>query len=99
MDCVGARKDCGAAQRDTSEDKRKRGMGDYANMKISQRGEVATQVDMRFITLILRGPRFARRTICPSSTEREFKLQNSQFAIYGIDRDVASGLSPKALSL
>jgi hypothetical protein len=29
----------------------------------------------------------------------KFKLQNSQFAIYGIDRDVASGLSPKTLSL
>ena len=43
-------------------------------------------------------PRFARRTGCSSSTERKFKLQNSQCAIYGIDLDVAGGLWPKALS-
>ena len=65
---------------------------------VSQRDEVAAQVNARVITVILQGPRFARRTVCPRSTERKFKLQNSQFAIYGIDLDVAGGLSPKALS-
>src|SRR5882757_9415377 len=42
-------------------------------------------------------PRFARRTVCSSSTERKFKLQDSQCAIYGMDFDVAGGLWSKAL--
>jgi hypothetical protein len=60
--------------------------------------EVATQVNARFITLITQSQGLPRRTVCSSSTERKFKLQNSQWAIYGIDLDVAGGLWPKALS-